>query len=85
MTVLQTLFPELEARSIRRGSIQSLAESGTPENVLLMFSGHKDLPMLYRYLDWGMMRGLMRNLGAEAAVAVWNKNYPDDGLESCEC
>jgi hypothetical protein len=45
--------PELEQRSLRRGALQTMADAGVPEEVLLMFSQHTSMSMLRRYLDWG--------------------------------
>ena len=71
MRTLRRVDHRLEARSIRRGALQSLAMAGAHEETLLTFSGHKGAPMLHRYLGWGMMRGQAQIKGAEAAMAAW--------------
>ena len=71
MAALKHADPRLEARSIRRGSLQALAMADTDEATLMVFSGHKCLHTLHRYLDWGMMRGLAQQAGGNAAFAAW--------------
>jgi integrase len=55
VAALRASHPRLEQRSLRRGSIQTMAKSGISEERLLDFSGHKSLPMLRRYLDFGVV------------------------------
>jgi hypothetical protein len=43
----------MEARSIRRGSLQAMAKAGTPVEVLMMYSGHTSPKTLFTYLNWG--------------------------------
>jgi hypothetical protein len=45
---------KIEMRSLRRGALQAMSNSGVPDSTLLEFSRHRDLQMLYRYLNWGM-------------------------------
>jgi hypothetical protein len=52
-TALRRADPQLEQRSLRRGSLLAMATSGVPEAVLLEFSGHASTKMLRRYLQWG--------------------------------
>ena len=54
---LKTLDPQLEARSLRRGSLQTLATKGASHEQLLHFSGHKSIASLLRYLNWGAIVG----------------------------
>ena len=68
---MKDVDPKLEKRSVRRGSLQALAMAGADESTLLTFSGHKDAPMLWRYLNWGQMRGRAQITGAAASVAAW--------------
>jgi hypothetical protein len=68
---LTMLDPELEVRSIRRGALQTLAAVQTPEQVLLQFSGHTNVQMLRRYLDWGMQLAVAQSQGAVAAESAW--------------
>ena len=51
MQALKAVDPRLEKKSVRRGSLQALAMAGAYEQTLLTFSGHKDDPMLWRYLN----------------------------------
>jgi integrase len=57
----------LEQRSVRRGALQHMADSGVPDETLLLFSGHKRLETLKRYLDWGRKGGERLKRGVEAA------------------
>lgn len=43
----------LENRSLRRGSLQTLARSGAQNKTLLAFSGHSSVKSLKRYLNFG--------------------------------
>jgi len=52
---------ELEARSVRRGSLQLMASNGVGEETLLLFSGHTTLLSLRRYLNWGAVGNVKRN------------------------
>ena len=52
---LRTVDPLLEQRSIRRGSLQTLASLGMPLSTLLLFSGHTSERMLLRYLGHGKL------------------------------
>lgn len=70
LAALRAIRPALEARSVRRGSLQAMAANGTPEDTLLNFSGHKDRMMLFRYLGWGWERGQARLDGSTAALAL---------------
>jgi integrase len=63
-----------EARSVRRGALQTLAMTGATDETLLSFSGHKSAAMLYRYLDWGSRRYKGRVEGHEAGRAAWGKS-----------
>lgn len=54
--ILQTLRrqdPRAECRGIRRGALQTLACTGAPEHILLLFSGHLSSKTLRRYLNYG--------------------------------
>jgi integrase len=51
---LRTINPLLEQRSLRRGSLQALAEApGMTDAILLLFSGHASVLTLRRYLNYG--------------------------------
>jgi len=71
LRALKFAHPENEMRSVRRGSLQELAMAGTPEDVLMNFSGHACVKTLHRYLDWGLYRGDAMAQGAAAVVSTW--------------
>ena len=51
---LRRTNPLLEQRSLRRGSIQTLAcAEGITDETLMLFSGHTQVTTLRRYLSWG--------------------------------
>jgi integrase len=53
-TAMKMISPHLEARSIRRGGIQQLANMGLPlAEIQLYYSQHKSVQMLREYLDYG--------------------------------
>lgn len=60
----------LEARSIRRGSLQSMAAAGVPIDTLLEFSGHTNAKSLLRYLLWGVVGEERRARMLRAAGAL---------------
>jgi hypothetical protein len=60
----------LEARSLRRGSLQAMADKGASDEVLMHFSGHTRRSTLYRYLGWGLKRAQAAWLATEAAQAL---------------
>jgi len=64
---LRTQNKRWDLRSMRRGALCALARNGTPLETVLMFSGHKNLPMLLRYLRYGLISGERATKGAEAA------------------
>lgn len=67
---LKAVQPTLEARSVRRGALQAMADAGVSDSVLLSFSRHTNLEMLHRYLAWGL-HGLQRaNAEAEASLKI---------------
>ena len=43
---------QLELRSLRRGALQLLSTMGTPEEILMIFSGHSSIATLRRYLGY---------------------------------
>lgn len=59
---------KLEQRSLRRGAIQALAKSGVSETELLHFSGHTNVTMLRRYLNFGKVSAEGTRLAKEAMV-----------------
>jgi hypothetical protein len=59
--------PKLSLKSLRRGSLQTMAQNGTPIDTLMTFSGHKEVETLKRYLDWGRLLGTATTQGVLAA------------------
>lgn len=64
---LRRAHPKLEQRSLRRGSIQTLAATGLSDEELLKYSGHTNVQMLRRYLNFGKLSGEGRRLQQQAA------------------
>lgn len=62
-TLLHTVDPNLEVRSVRRGGLQRMAALGWELPHIRLFSQHADDMMLQRYLAWGLVsqhqKGLM--------------------------
>ena len=88
LRAMKDVDPRLEKRSVRRGSLQALAMAGADEATLLTFSGHKDAPMLWRYLNWGQMRGRAQISGAAASDAAWRgllRTFVAAGTASDRC
>lgn len=81
LAVMKTVNKSLEERSVRRGALQLLGDTGTDDATLLQFSGHKTVQMLYRYLDWGKHRQVAKIRGMEAAKRAWDANSVYDGKE----
>jgi integrase len=54
-SLLKSINPSLESRSVRRGGLTRLAEAGAPVETILLYSRHASLAMLYRYLDAGRL------------------------------
>jgi integrase len=51
--ILRTANPSLNCRSVRRGALQTIAaDQSVDEETLLRMSGHRNVKMLHRYLDW---------------------------------
>lgn len=61
---------KLEQRSLRRGALQRLAKSGLSDLELLHYSGHTNVPMLRRYLNFGKLSGEGERLADQADVLV---------------
>lgn len=64
---LREIHPEYENRSLRRGALQHLARTGTPEETILAFSTHASIQMLRRYLQWGQLLKHTGDVMREAA------------------
>ena len=65
---LRTANPEYSVRALRRGALQAMAKSGASEATLMLFSGHKRVDTLMRYLNWGAEAGA-RQIQAQQAAA----------------
>lgn len=60
----------LECRSLRRGALLAMAQSGIAEEILLEFSGHTTIQMLRRYLGWKPARVVAARTVQAAAAAL---------------
>lgn len=54
-------------RSIRRGALQTMARNNVPHDTLMVYSGHKSVDTLLRYLDWGRQSGENQEKGTTVA------------------
>ncbi len=63
---LRRAHPDLEQRSLRRGAIQTLAATGLSDEELLKYSGHTNVQMLRRYLNFGKLSGEGKRLQQQA-------------------
>lgn len=68
----------IEQRSIRRGSLQTMAAKMVPADILMNFSGHKSVNTLNRYLDFGKKRADLAQASLKAARALWDSQLLDD-------
>jgi integrase len=61
----------MEARSVRRGSLQTMAHAKVPLDTLMLYSGHTNEKTLLRYLGWGSSAGhRQQQMAAAGAVLV---------------
>ena len=67
---LRRANPKLEQRSLRRGAIQALAATGLKDDELLHYSGHTNVTMLRRYLNFGKVSGEGTRLANQALALV---------------
>jgi integrase len=67
---LRQLDPALEQRSLRRGALQAMAAAGASDQQMLTYSGHTNVAMLHRYLDWGKKGEKRAKEAREAAAAL---------------
>lgn len=67
---LKKQHPGHDLRSLRRGALCAMARDGVPMETLLVFSGHKTIDMLLRYLRRGRASFDRAKKGAEAAKAA---------------
>ena len=59
-----------KARSVRRGSLQAMAQAGVPLELLMRFSGHTQEKTLLRYLNWGALTANLQGAMKEAGKAL---------------
>ncbi len=74
---LRTANPNLEQRSIRRGSLQLMSKT-VPEEILLQISGHTNLTMLRLYLNYGLESHLRMDQVAKATAGVMDGHASDN-------
>lgn len=60
----------LSLRSVRRGSIQAIADRGADEETLMRMTGHKSVHTLHRYLNWNAINREAHAKAQEAARAL---------------
>lgn len=69
--LLQLTNPVYEAKSVRRGSLITMAEAGGTVPALREFSLHSSEDMLMRYLGWGRSVVHLARQGATLAQALF--------------
>jgi hypothetical protein len=69
---LTEVLPNCDLRSLRRGALQTLSNSGRDAEDLLLFSGHTNTKSLLRYLGFGAKFQAAKTRGTAAAAALWN-------------
>jgi hypothetical protein len=62
--------PRMEAKSVRRGSLQCMASSGVPMETLMKYAGHTKEKTTLRYLNWGRLAQATHTAMATAGVAL---------------
>jgi len=67
---LRRANPKLEQRSLRRGAIQTLAATNLSDEELLKYSGHTNVQMLRRYLNFGKLSGEGKRLQAQGQALL---------------
>ena len=65
-TALRRADPRLEQRSMRRGAIQFLASTGITDEDLMVYSRHRCIETLRRYLNFGWVSGEVTEHGRRA-------------------
>ena len=68
---IRKVVPNADVRAVRRGSLQQLAQQGTPTETLLLFSGHLRVQTLMRYLGHGRAHAANKKAATEAANLLW--------------
>lgn len=70
--------PKIEVRSVRKGGLIHLANSGVPASSLLLLSRHSSLAMLYKYLDHGaQLHEEADRMSAVVQDFVWHTSTQD--------
>jgi hypothetical protein len=77
---LRTANPDYTVRAIRRGALQAMSLDGAPDEVLVIFSGHKSMDTLHRYLNWGAKSAARTGNGFAAALSLAAKQRPGNRL-----
>jgi len=70
LTTFRLVNGAMEAKSIRRGSLQEMARAGTTVETLMKYSGHSREKTLMRYLNWGSIGQDISKRMAEAGLAL---------------
>jgi integrase len=70
LSTFRLIDRRMEARSVRRGSLQTMARAGVPLETLMRYSGHTIEGTLMRYLGWGHAAGDVQRQMAEAGAAL---------------
>lgn len=69
----------IEQRSIRRGSLQTMAAiPNVTDETLMNFSGHASVKTLHRYLNFGEKSARIATNSLEAAKALWKEDLLKD-------
>jgi hypothetical protein len=77
---LRTANPDYTVRAIRRGALQAMAADGAPDEVLVIFSGHRNMSTLWRYLNWGARSAMRTGNGFAAALSLAAQQRPGPRL-----
>jgi hypothetical protein len=76
---LRTANANYSVRAIRRGALQAMAADGAPDDVLVIFSGHKSAETLHRYLNWGAKSAARSDRGFAAALSLARRQQSPPG------
>ena len=68
--LVRSVNPKYDLRALRRGSLQALAAANVDLEVIRVFSGHTNIPMLLRYLGRGLAVRQRKEQGSKAARAA---------------
>jgi hypothetical protein len=73
---LRTANPQCTVRAIRRGSLQAMATAGVKDETLLLFSGHRSIDMLQKYLNYSVSSAARSNSAFAAAANLVRRPPP---------